>query len=438
MKAEHRKTYHIVTFGCQMNAHDSEKLAGILQNMGYSLATDTTDAGLVVFNTCCVRENAENKVYGHLGYMKHLRQTNPGLLVAVGGCMPQQESAMQRLIKDGAADIIFGTHNLHTFGELLTKAVDGGERVSEIWSEAPEVHSEYLATVRETPWRSGINIMYGCDNYCSYCIVPYVRGRERSREVADILAEARALLDDGVVEIMLLGQNVNSYAYGFPALLRELSKLGAPRIRFMTSHPKDLSRELIAAVKECDNICRHIHLPVQSGSNNVLAAMNRGYSREHYLNILEDLRREMPDMTVTTDIIVGFPGESEADFADTLDLVRRARFGGAFTFLYSKRTGTKAADMDKQVDADVANERFMRLLDTLNPIALEINKDAEGKTVRVLVDKLDKNTYTGRADNNLPVHFPNNPETTGPPLLGQIVPVRITQAKTFFLIGELS
>ena len=441
LKPEHKKTYHISTFGCQMNAHDSEKLAGILKNMGYSPAEDEEDAGLVVFNTCCIRENAENRVYGHLGYMKHLKGKNPGLLVAVGGCMPQQESAMEKLIKTGAADIIFGTYNLHTFGDLLVKALDSAKQVTDIWHEAeasPEGYQDaYIQAVRETPWRSGINIMYGCDNYCSYCVVPFVRGRERSRKAEDILNEARALIADGVVELMLLGQNVNSYGAGgtaFPDLLRKIAALPVKRIRFMTSHPKDLSPDLIRAIKECENICPHVHLPVQSGSNKVLEAMNRKYSRERYLALIESLRRELPNIAITTDIIVGFPGETDEDFEDTLDLVRKSRFNGAFTFIYSKRQGTKAADMDCQVPASLAGERFSRLLDVLNPISLEINKGLVGKTASVLVDKLENGMYTGRAGSNMPVHFP---EKAGESLLGKILPIKITEAKTFFLMGEL-
>jgi len=424
-----------------MNAHDSEKLAGILQGMGYTPAGDETTAGLVVYNTCCIRENAENRVFGNLGYMKYMKQKNPGLVVAVGGCMPQQEAALEKLKETGAADILFGTHNLHTFGSLLEQALDTGIKVTDIWQEWDGSDRGYISAVRENPWRSGVNIMYGCDNFCSYCVVPLVRGRERSRKPDEILDEIRALINDGVVEIMLLGQNVNSYGQksndgaAFPELLRLVAGLkpALPRIRFMTSHPKDLSLELIHAIRDCENICRHIHLPVQSGSDKILQAMNRKYTREDYLSLLSALRREVPDITVTTDIIVGFPGETDDDFEATLELVRQARFGGAFTFLYSKREGTKAAEMDCPVPENTANERFARLVDTINPIALEISKSWEGRIVQVLAEKLEKGMFTGRAGNNMPVHFPDNGASSP---IGSIVPVKITEGRTFFLIGE--
>jgi len=433
---KHVKTYAINTFGCQMNAHDSEKLAGILENMGYLRAAEEADAGLVIYNTCCIRENAENKVIGNLGFLKHQKEKNPGLLVAVGGCMPQQEAAAKKIKKAGVADIIFGTHNLHMFGELLQEALDTGGKVVSIWSSSDGSDDITATSVREFPWRSGVNIMYGCDNYCSYCVVPFVRGRERSRDAGVILKEIELLLADGVKEIMLLGQNVNSYGQpggvAFPDLLRRIAALSVPRIRFMTSHPKDFSKELIHTIKDCENICRHIHLPVQSGSDAVLTAMNRKYTRVAYLKLLDDIRTALPGIAVTTDIIVGFPGESEQDFEDTLSLVKEARFSGAFTFLYSKRDGTKAADMADVVPAHVAKERFQRLLDTINPIAMDLSREWEGKATHVLVEKLENNMYSGRGNNNTPVHFPKISEG----LVGQIVPVKINEGKTFYMLGE--
>lgn len=434
------KGYHITTFGCQMNAHDSEMLAGTLEAMGYR-RKGLDDADVVVFNTCCIRENAENKVYGHLSHLKHLKKDRPGLIVAVGGCMPQQSGARRKLMDSGVADIVFGTHNLHRFAELLQRRLATGDAVEDVETDAAGLPVYDNPAVRETRWRSGVSIMYGCDNFCSYCVVPYVRGRERSRPVNDILTEISGLVADGVKEVMLLGQNVNSYGQkpvpqgtDFPGLLTAIAALDKPpeRIRFMTSHPKDLSPGLIAAVRDLELVCKHVHLPVQSGSSRILRLMNRGYDRETYLSALSALRAAVPGIAVTTDIIVGFPGETEEDFEETLTLAEAARFSGAFTFIYSAREGTKAASMDGHVPPDVISRRFQRLVNVLNPICLEINKNLIGQTLEVLIDKYENGNYTGRADNNALVHF-----TSGTPLtLGAFVNVTITDVKTFFLLGR--
>jgi len=427
-----------------MNAHDSEKLAGILQAKGYEATDDADTAGLVVFNTCCIRENAENRALGHLGYLKHIKAHRPGLVVAVGGCMPQMEEGHARLKKSGVVDIFFGTHNLHTFGELLDESLTTG-KVDKILAEYDNSPETEVPTVREFAWKSGVNIMYGCNNFCSYCVVPYVRGRERSRKPADIIREVQNLAVDGVTEIMLLGQNVNSYlgtddgcdSVDFPALLSYIARLkpGLERIRFMTSHPKDLSPELIKAIAEHKNICKHIHLPVQSGSDRVLSNMNRSYTRADYLSLIGDLRRSIQDIAITTDIIVGFPGETDEDFAETLNLCKEARFSGAFTFIYSKRSGTKAAEMPGEVPGEVANARFKVLTDLIHPMFLDYAKTFKGKVVGALAEKLENGIYTGRTESNHPIHFPAKQDGGG--LLGKIVAVTVTQAKTFYLTGEL-
>jgi len=436
------KKYMIHTFGCQMNENDSEKLAGMLESMGYKRTDELEDSDLILFNTCCVRENAELKVYGHLGTLKPLKARKPGLIIAVCGCMMQQEEVVEHILdKYSHVDLIFGTHNLHKFPELLYRALTSDAAVTDI-SSCDGYIAEGLPIRREHGVKAWLTIMYGCDNFCSYCIVPYVRGRERSRRMEDILDEARLLGRQGYKEITLLGQNVNSYGLdlkdgsSFAALLRSLEEVdGIERIRFMTSHPKDLSDELIHAMKDCSKVCEHLHLPVQAGSNNILSAMNRKYTREHYFELVERVREQIPGISITTDIIVGFPGETEEDFGQTLDLVERVRFDYAYTFLYSKRTGTPAAKKAEQVSEEVKKKRFDELLRLQNSISSEINDSLEGTVAEILVEGPSKNNIrmmTGRTRTNKIVNFSGDRD-----LAGKLVNVRIDKTGTWSLDGTL-
>lgn len=437
-----KRKFFSLAMGCQMNAHDSEKLEGMLSEMGYERTEVEKEADFIIYNTCCVRENAELKVYGKLGWLKHYKETrNPDAIIALCGCMMQQETVLATLRqKYRHVDIVFGTFNLYKLPELVAARMESGETVYDIWQEQKEV-VEDLPAIRHFPYKASVNIMFGCNNFCSYCIVPYVRGRERSRTPEDILAEVRKLAADGVKEVMLLGQNVNSYGknlaepISFAELLRRVNEVeGIERIRFMTSHPKDLSDELIKAMAECDKVCKYLHLPVQSGSSEVLRRMNRRYTKESYLEIVRKVRAAMPDITLSTDIIVGFPGETEEDFRETLDVIRRCRYSTAFTFIYSKRTGTPAAVMEDQVPEDVVKDRFDRMLAVLNPIVHEVHQAQVGKVMTVFAEetsKQDKTILTGRADNNMLVHFAGSEA-----LIGQMIPVRIVDNKTFYLIGE--
>lgn len=440
-KRETAPKFFINTFGCQMNAHDSEKINGMLRQMGYVPAGEEKEADFIIYNTCCVRENAENKVYGNLGYLKHAKKANPDMKIALCGCMMQQPTVIETIrTKYRHVDIVFGTFNLYKLPELICTNAESGSPVFDIWQEHADI-VEDLPTVRKYKFKASVNIMFGCNNFCSYCIVPYVRGRERSRRPSDIISEIRELAADGVKEVMLLGQNVNSYGRGldedttFAGLLRLVNEVdGIERIRFMTSHPKDLSDELIAAMSECEKVCRHIHLPFQAGSNDILKRMNRRYTKEHYLGLIEKIRAAMPDIAITTDIIVGFPGETLDQVMETIDVVKKARFNGAFTFIYSKRTGTPAAAMEDQVSEEDAKKGFNLLLDAVNPIVYELNKAKTGGTYKVLVDGLssDPEYVTGRTDDNTLVHFKGCEN-----LIGEIVDVKITECKTFYLIGEM-
>ena len=435
-----KKKFYSLAMGCQMNAHDSEKLEGMLDEMGFDRTDEETEADFIIYNTCCVRENAEQKVYGKLGWLKHYKETkNPDAVIALCGCMMQQETVLQTLRqKYRHVDIVFGTFNLYKLPELVATRMESGETVYDIWQEQHEV-VEDLPAIRHFPYKASVNIMFGCNNFCSYCIVPYVRGRERSRTPEDILAEVRRLAADGVKEVMLLGQNVNSYGknletpVSFAELLRMVNEVeGIERIRFMTSHPKDLSDELIQAMADCDKVCKY--LPVQSGSDEILRRMNRHYTKESYMELVRKARAAMPDITLSTDIIVGFPGETEEDFQETLDVIRKSRYSTAFTFIYSKRTGTPAATMENQVPEDVIKDRFDRMLNILNPIVHEVHEEQLGKVMTVFAEeasKQDKTVLTGRADNNMLVHFKGTED-----LIGQMVPVKITENKTFYLIGE--
>ncbi|HCT65052.1 MAG TPA: tRNA (N6-isopentenyl adenosine(37)-C2)-methylthiotransferase MiaB [Lachnospiraceae bacterium] len=435
------KYFYNLAMGCQMNAHDSEKLKSMLVRMGYKETNDEEKADFVIYNTCCVRENAEVKVYGKLGFLKHIKQTKPNLIVAICGCMMQQETVLQKIKESHRhVNIIFGTFNLHKLPELLKTHLQTGDRVIDIWNEHGEIieDTNYL---REFPYKASVNIVYGCNNFCTYCIVPYVRGRERSREKEDIKNEIKGLIADGVKEIVLLGQNVNSYGKNlenpvtFAQLLREINEIdGLERLRFMTSHPKDLSDELIYAMRDCEKVCNYLHLPFQSGSTKILTKMNRGYTKEQYLTLIEKIKKEIPDILISTDIIVGFPGETEEDFQETLDVAKKVGFSTAFTFMYSKRTGTPAATMENQVDEEVVHDRFNRLLGVLNPIIFDIHSALVGKTLKVIVEgvsKQDDNIVSGRSENNCLVHFKGDKT-----LIGQTVPIKIVGNKTFYLIGE--
>ena len=429
------------TFGCQMNARDSEKLIGALELMGYMI-TEDEKADFVIYNTCTVRENANLKVYGRLGYLSNLKKKNSDMLIALCGCMMQEPSVVEKIKKSyGFVDIIFGTHNIFKFAEIMYNRLKSDRLVIDLW-ENTDIIIEDLPVERKYSFKSGVNIMFGCDNFCSYCIVPYVRGRERSRKPADIIDEIKRLAADGVVEIMLLGQNVNSYGktledpISFAELLKEVEKIdGIKRIRFMTSHPKDLSDELIEVMKNSKKICKQLHLPVQSGSSRILKIMNRKYSKEHYLELVEKIRDAIPDISLTTDIMVGFPGETEEDFLETLDVVRKARYDSAYTFIYSKRTGTPAAAMEEQIPKAVVKERFDRLLKEVQTIANEQIKRFEGETHKVLVEEKNgqlEGFVTGKLDFGITVHFKGDDT-----LIGRIVNVRLLEAKGFYYLGEM-
>lgn len=430
----------VTNFGCQMNARDSEKLSGILKSMGFE-GTESEDADFVIYNTCTVRDNANQRVFGRLGVLNGYKKKNSEMKVALCGCMMQEDLVIQKLQKSyGFVDLIFGTHNLYKFAELLYRCYTEKGMIVDIWKDTDKI-VEDLPVERKFPFKSGVNIMFGCNNFCSYCIVPYVRGRERSRAPEEILREVRNLAADGVKEIMLLGQNVNSYGkqqsegfMTFPALLKEVEKVeGIERIRFMTSHPKDLSDELIQAMKESKKICRHLHLPLQSGSTRILEKMNRRYTKESYLALTEKIRREIPDISLTTDIIAGFPGETRQDADDTIDVIRKVQFDNAFTFVYSKRTGTPAAAME-QVPEELVRENFDRILACVQETARERVKRFEGKTLPVLVEEVneqDDTLVTGRLSNNTIVHFPADAS-----LIGQIVDVELLQCEGFYYIGK--
>ena len=435
-------TFCVVTFGCQMNARDSEKLVGILEKIGYQ-ETEDEHADFVIYNTCTVRENANNKVYGRLGYLSNYKKKNPDMMIALCGCMMQEPTVVETIRKKYKfVNLVFGTHNIYKFAELLCNAFESDSTIIDIWKDTDKI-VEDLPVKRKFSFKSGVNIMFGCNNFCSYCIVPYVRGRERSREPKDIIREIENLVADGVVEIMLLGQNVNSYGKNlenpvtFAELLREINNIeGLKRIRFMTSHPKDLSDELIEAMKDCDKVCKHFHLPLQSGSSRILKIMNRHYDKEQYLEEVEKLRKAVPDIALTTDIIVGFPGETEEDFLETMDVVKRVRYDSAFTFFYSKRTGTPAATMDNQVPDDVVKDRFDRLLKEVQKISNEKAMMLEGKTMKVLAEEMDgqdDKLITGRLDNNAIVHFPGDAS-----MIGNIYNVKLVECKGFYYMGEIS
>ena len=432
-------TFHVTTFGCQMNARDSEKLIGILENIGY-VEIEEEDADFVIYNTCTVRDNANQKVYGRLGYLNGFKKKNKDMKIGLCGCMMQEPTVIEKIKKSYSfVDLIFGTHNIFKFAELVCQMLQSEKMVIDVWESTDKIVEE-LPTDRKYAFKSGVNIMFGCNNFCSYCIVPYVRGRERSREPKDILQEIERLVADGVVEVMLLGQNVNSYGKNlenpitFSELLEEVCKIeGLKRVRFMTSHPKDLSDDLIRVMAENKKICHHMHLPLQSGSSRLLADMNRHYDKEKYLDIVRKLREAIPDIALTTDIIVGYPGETEEDFMETMDVVEKVRYNSAFTFIYSPRTGTPAAKKE-QIPEDITKDRFQRLLKLVQNIGQEKTAEMTGKSVEVLVEQVnehDDSLVTGRCDNNTLVHFKGDAS-----LIGTLVTVKLTECKGFYFIGE--
>ena len=425
-----------------MNARDSEKLTGILEQIGYVEEEEENQADFVIYNTCTVRENANQKVYGHLGQLNRVKKKNPHMLIGLCGCMMQEPEVVEKLKKSYRfVDLIFGTHNIFKFAELVATRLESDRMVIDIWKDTDKI-VEDLPSERKFSFKSGVNIMFGCNNFCSYCIVPYVRGRERSRNPKDIIREIESLVADGVVEVMLLGQNVNSYGktleepMTFAQLLQEIEKIeGLERIRFMTSHPKDLSDELIEVMAQSQKICKHLHLPVQSGSTRILEKMNRRYTKEHYLRLVEKIKAAVPDISLTTDIIVGFPGETEEDFQETLDVVRKVRYDSAFTFIYSKRTGTPAAVLEEQVPEEIVKDRFDRLLKEVQSISAEVCSVHTKTVQRVLVESVndhDDSLVTGRMSNNLLVHFPGEKD-----LVGKLVDVRLDTCKGFYYLGEM-
>lgn len=435
--------YMIQTFGCQMNEHDSEKLCAMLDEMGYTQGITAAECDLIIYNTCAVRENAELKVYGNLGHLKLNKRKNPDLKIAVCGCMMQQPHVVKEIkTKYRHVDLVFGTHNLYKFPELLVSSMDSDKILVDVWDVDGEV-VEGLRSTRKFELKAYVNIMYGCNNFCTYCIVPYTRGRERSRTPEDIIAEIKELVANGTKEITLLGQNVDSYGktleepISFAKLLRTVNEIeGLERIRFMTSHPKDISDDVIYAIRDCDKVCEFLHLPVQCGSSTLLKKMNRHYTKEYYLEIIEKAKKEIPNIAFSTDLMIGFPGETEEDLLDTIDVVKKVRYDLAFTFIYSKREGTPAAKMEDQIPEDIKHERFNRVLAEVNKICGEISDSYVGKTVEVLVEgksKTDDNKYTGRTRQNKLVNF----EYDNDDIIGKLVNVKLTESKTFSLNGVI-
>ena len=449
------RTYNIVTFGCQMNERDSETLAGMLEEMGYEYCSDFKEADVCVLNTCSVREHADKRFYGVLGQLKNPHEQDPGRIVCVCGCMMQQQVHIDTLkAKYPWVDIVFGTHNIADFPRMFRNAAEEHQKIVEVWKDAGPI-AEGLPAKREYPFKAYVSIMQGCNNFCTYCIVPYTRGRERSRAPEQVLAEIRQLAESGTKEIMLLGQNVNSYAgvdetgqtVTFPQLLRMIDRIdGIERVRFMTSHPKDLSDDLIGCFAELKHLCRQIHLPVQAGSDRILKAMNRHYDSAHYLLLIDKLRAACPEIAISTDIIVGFPGETEEDFLATVDLVKKVRYDSAFTFIYSVRRGTPAEKMTDQVPEEIKHQRFDRLLKAIHSIQEEKSAEYQDAVLPVLVEgfsKTDPSVLTGRTESNKTVDFTVRPDAAAAKdiscpadLIGQIIPVKIVKAQTFSLYGE--
>ncbi|MBQ9590423.1 MAG: tRNA (N6-isopentenyl adenosine(37)-C2)-methylthiotransferase MiaB [Butyrivibrio sp.] len=434
----------VVTFGCQMNARDSEKLVAILKLAGYE-ESDSENADFVIYNTCTVRDNADQRVLGRLGQCGSYKKKNPHMKIAICGCMMQEQSSVEKIQKSYRfVDLIFGTHNIYKFAELLCTCLESDRMIIDIWKDTDKI-VEDLPVLRKYPFKSGVNIMFGCNNFCTYCIVPYVRGRERSRSPKEIIRECEKLVADGVKEVMLLGQNVNSYGNDFkeddpnritfPQLIEEVCKVdGLERVRFMTPHPKDFSDELLDVIARNSKIARHIHLPLQSGNTEILRRMNRKYTKDDYLNLVYKIREKLPEVAITTDIIVGFPGETAADVDDTIDVVKKAQFDNAFTFIYSKRTGTPAAGFDNQVPENEVKENFDRLLKVVQETARSQSEKLSGKTESVLVEGVnehDTTLLTGRLSNNTLVHFAGDES-----LIGNIIDVTLDECHGFYFMGH--
>ena len=435
------KTYKIETYGCQGNEADSEKLKGILEALEFTESTTLEHSDIILLNTCAVRENAENRVFGELGRLKKYKKNNPDLILGVCGCMPQEEKVVDRILKKfQQVDLVFGTHNIYKLPEYLETVLMSKERVIEVFSEEGSI-VENMPKIRENAKKAWVNIMYGCDEFCTYCIVPYTRGKERSRDKEHIINEIQSLINEGYQEVTLLGQNVNSYGrdfkdkeYRFAHLLKDLSSLNIPRIRFTTSHPKDFDLETVKVIAEGKNLMPYIHLPVQSGSNEVLKKMNRKYTKESYLELVNNIYKYIPDVSLTTDIIVGFPNETRSQFEETLDLVKKCKFEGAFTFVYSKREGTPAAKYEDNVPFEEKKQRLYELNELINEGYLKGTKRFEGKTVKVLVDgksKNDDSVLAGYTENNKLVNFKGDAS-----LIGKIVDVKVTKAMTWFMFGD--
>ena len=425
-----------------MNSLQTDTVAGIVKRMGYKEVEKEENADVVIYNTCTVRENANLKIYGHLGHLKSIKRHKPDMKIVLFGCMMQEPEVIEKIHKDYSfVDLVFGTHNFHKFPELFYRSLNTEGQIIDVWKESDEI-VEGMPSDRKYSFKTGVNIMFGCNNFCSYCIVPYVRGREKSREPEDIIEEIKGLVADGVTEVMLLGQNVNSYGktlehpVTFAQLLQRVEEIeGLKRIRFMTSHPKDLSDELIETMAKSKKVCHHLHLPMQSGSSRILKIMNRRYDKEKYLELVEKIRKAVPDISLTTDIIVGFPGETEEDFQDTLDVVEKSCFDTAFTFIYSKRSGTPAAKMENQVSEDVVKDRFDRLLSLVQEKGREASSRFEGTVQEILVEEesKEKGIFTGRTQYNLLVHFPGCQD-----MLGKYVKVKLDTCKGFYYMGTLA
>ena len=441
-KYDRQPCFFIQNAGCQMNSLQTDTVAGIVKRMGYKEVEKEENADVVIYNTCTVRENANLKIYGHLGHLKSIKRHKPDMKIVLFGCMMQEPEVIEKIHKDYSfVDLVFGTHNFHKFPELFYRSLNTEGQIIDVWKESDEI-VEGMPSDRKYSFKTGVNIMFGCNNFCSYCIVPYVRGREKSREPEDIIEEIKGLVADGVTEVMLLGQNVNSYGktlehpVTFARLLQRVEEIeGLKRIRFMTSHPKDLSDELIETMAKSKKVCHHLHLPMQSGSSRILKIMNRRYDKEKYLELVEKIRKAVPDISLTTDIIVGFPGETEEDFQDTLDVVEKSCFDTAFTFIYSKRSGTPAAKMENQVSEDVVKDRFDRLLSLVQEKGREASSRFEGTVQEILVEEesKEKGIFTGRTQYNLLVHVPGFQD-----MLGKYVKVKLDTCKGFYYMGTLA
>lgn len=437
------KKYCVVTYGCQMNLHESEKISGILSGMGMSAVNEPENADVVVFNTCCIRDTAERRALGNIGKMKELKKKNKNLLIVVTGCMTQQNGFAENMKERYQyVDVILGTHNISDLENQIRIRLEKKKRVAAVLDTDGYIDDETTPVTRTSFPNAWVNINYGCNNFCTYCIVPYVRGRERSRDMKNIISECEKLINDGYKEITLLGQNVNSYGndvpdenVNFANLLREVAKIdGKFRIRFMTSHPKDLTEDVVKAIKDNDKICNNIHLPIQAGSNSVLKNMNRRYTREHYLGLIDMIRRYLPDCGITTDIMVGFPYETEEDFLDTMDIIEKVRFSTAFTFIYSVRKGTKAAEMP-QIPYEIKQNRIKRLIARQNEITEEISKDYVGNVYEILVEGMQekKNGYVvGRTESGRLVSAKGDES-----MIGEFKNVKITAVKNAQLLGEI-